>query len=68
MYRINKDEGDDESLPLQAFRRDAVLEYLNEGRLSTSYVGIRNIPSDTCYDDTKHYQKTIWTQAYSEPL
>ena len=23
LYRINKDEGDDESLPLQAFRTDA---------------------------------------------
>ena len=59
LYRINKDEGD-ESLPLLAFRRDVVnaifLKYSKEGRLSSSHVGIRNIPSDVCYDDTKYYQ------------
>ena len=46
-------------LPLPAFRRDVVnaifLKYSREGRLSSSQVGIRNIPSDVCYDDTKHY-------------
>ena len=26
------------------------------GRLSSSHIGIRNIPSHVCYDDTKHYQ------------
>ena len=59
LYRINKDEGD-ESLPLLAFQWHVVnaifLKYSKEGRLSSSHVGIRNIPSDVCYDDTKHYQ------------
>ena len=59
LYRIKKDGGD-ESLPLLAFRRNDVnaifLKYSNEGRLSSSHVGIRNIPSDVCYDDPKHYQ------------
>ena len=62
LYRINKDEGegDDESLPLQAFRRDIAyaifLKYSKERRLSSGHAGIRNIPSDICYDDTKYYQ------------
>ena len=59
-HRINKDEGD-ESLPLLALRRDVVnaifLKYSKEGRLSSSHLGIRNIPSDVCYDDTKHCQE-----------
>ena len=59
LYRINKDEGD-ESLPLLAFRGHAVnaifLKYSREGRLSSSHLGIRNIPSDVCCDDTKHYK------------
>ena len=59
LYRIDKEEGD-YSLPLLDFRRDIVsaifLEYSKKGRLSSSHVGIRNIPSDVCYDDTKHYQ------------
>ena len=50
----------DESLPLLAFRRDIVnatfLEYSKEGRLFWSRGGIRNIPSDVCYDNTKHCQ------------
>ena len=58
-HRINKDEGD-ESLLLLARRRHVVnaifLKYSKEGRLSSSHLGIRNIPSDVCYDDTKHYQ------------
>ena len=29
-------------------------EYSKEGKLSPSHIGIRNIPSDICYDDTKH--------------
>ena len=45
MYRINK-EGN-ESLPLLAFRRDVVnavfLKYSEEGRLSSSHVGIRTM-------------------------
>ena len=32
-------------------------KYSKEGKLSSSHVGIRNIPSDICYDNTKHYQK-----------
>ena len=59
LYRINKDEGD-ESLPLLAFRRHVLnaifLKYSREGRLSSSHLRIRNITSDVCYDDTKHYQ------------
>ena len=59
LYRINKDEVD-ESLPLLAFWRDVVnatfLKYSKEDRLSSSNIGIRNIPLDVCYDDTKHYQ------------
>ena len=45
---------------LWLFKRDVVdavfLEYSKEGKLSSSHVGIRNISSDVCYDDTKHYQ------------
>ena len=59
MYRINKNEGD-ESLPLLAFQRDVVnaifLKYSKKGILYSSNVRIRNIPSDACYDDKKHYQ------------
>ena len=59
LYRINKDEGD-KSLPFLVFSRHIVnavfLKYSKEGRLSSSHVGIRNIPSDVCYDVTKHYQ------------
>ena len=59
LYHINKDKGD-ESLPLLAFQRYSVnvifLKYSKEGRLSSSHLGIRNIPSDVCYDGTKHYQ------------
>ena len=59
LHRFNKDEGD-ESVTLPAFQRHVVnaifLKYSKEGRLSSSHVGIRNIPSDVCYDDTKHYQ------------
>ena len=59
LYRVRKDE-DDESLPLLVFRRHIVdaffLKYSKEGRLSSSHVGIRSIPSEICYDDTKHYQ------------
>ena len=58
LHRINKDKGD-ESLPLLAFQ-DIVnaifLKYSKKGRLSSSHLGIRNIPSDVCYDDIKHYQ------------
>ena len=67
LYCINKDEGD-ESLPLLGFRRNVVnvillnnavgvifLIYSKEG-ISSSNVGIRNIPSHVYYDDTKHYQ------------
>ena len=59
LYRINTDEGDDFP-PLLGFRRDIVnvifLKYSKKGILSSSHVGIRNIPSDVCYDDIKHYQ------------
>ena len=59
LHRVKKDEGN-ESLLFLVFRRHIVnaifLKYLKKGRLSSSHVGIRNIPSDICYDDTKHYQ------------
>ena len=59
LHRINKDEGD-ECLPLRDFRRDVInaifLKYSKEGRLCSSDVGIRNIPSDVCYNDLKNYQ------------
>ena len=59
LYRVNKDEGD-ESLLFLVFRRYVVnaifLKYSEDGRLSTSHVGIQNISSDTYYEDTKHYQ------------
>ena len=59
LYCINEHEGD-ESLPLLAFRRNVVnatfLKYSKEDRLSSSHVGIQNIPADVCHDDTKHYQ------------
>ena len=58
-YRINKGESDDPP-PVPTFRRDAVnvyfLIYSKKTRLSSSHVGIRNIPSDVSYDDKKHYQ------------
>ena len=54
-YCINQDK-DDESPPLMGFRRDVVnaifLEYSKESKLSSSHLGIRNIPSDV-YDYTK---------------
>ena len=57
LHRIDKDEGD-ESLPLLAFGRHVVntvfMKYSKEGRLSSSHLGIRNIPSNVCYDSTKH--------------
>ena len=59
LYRISKDKGD-EPLPPLAFQRHGViaifLKYSKEGRLCSSHLGIRNIPSDVCYDDTKHDQ------------
>ena len=59
LYGVNKDEGN-EFLPFLVFQRHIVntifLKYSKEGRLSSSHVGIRNIPSDICYDYTKHYQ------------
>ena len=58
LHRFNKNEGD-ESLPLLVFQRHVVnavfLKYLKGGRLSSSHAGIRNIPSDICYDDANHY-------------
>ena len=57
LFRIKKDKAD-ESLPLLAFRTHVVnvifLKYWKEDRFSSSHLGIRNISSDICYDDTKH--------------
>ena len=60
LYRIAKDEGK-ESLPLLIIRRHVVvnaifLKYSKEGRLSSSNLGIRDIPSYVYYDDIKYYQ------------
>ena len=47
-------------LTLLALQRAVVktifLKYSKKGRLFSSHVEIRNIPSDVCYNDTKHYQ------------
>ena len=71
LYCINKDEGD-ESLPFLVFWRHIVnaifLKYSKEGRLSSSHVGIRNIPSDVCYDVTKHYQVQSEHKRTQNPL
>ena len=57
LYRINKNKGDE---PLVAFRWHVAsvifLKYSKEGRLSSNHLGIRNIRSGVCYNDTKHYQ------------
>ena len=59
LHHIYKGKGD-ESLPLLTFGRHVVnvifLKYSKEVRLSSSHLGIQNIPSDVCYDDTKHYE------------
>ena len=60
LYPINKDKGN-ESLPL-AFQIHFVnvifLKYSKEDRISSSCLRIRNIPSDVCYDDTKHQMQS----------
>ena len=42
------------------FRRYVVnaifLKYSKKGGSLQSHTGIRNVSSDVCYDDTKHYQ------------
>ena len=48
LYRINKDEGN-ESMSLLPFPGDV-------DRSFSSCLGIRNIPSDVCYDNAKYYQ------------
>ena len=49
-----------ECLSLLTFLRDIVnaifLKYSKEGRSSSSLLGNRNVSTDSCYDDTKHYQ------------
>ena len=53
LYRINKDNVDES-------RRNVVnvifLKYSKEDRLSSSHLGIRNIRSAVCYNDTKYCQ------------
>ena len=53
LYYINQDK-EDESLPLLAFRRDVIkaifLQYSKKGKLSSSRIEIRKIPSGVCYD------------------
>ena len=59
MNRINRDDGN-ESLPLLAFWIYFVyaifLKYSKKAWLSLNQAGIRNISSDVCYNDTKHYE------------
>ena len=59
LHRISSDKSD-VPLSLLAFRRDFVnvtfFKYSKEGRLYASHLGIRNIPSNVCYDNTKYYQ------------
>ena len=56
LYHISNE--DDEYLSLLSFWRDLVnaifLKHSKEDRLSSSHVGIRNIPSDVCYINTKY--------------
>ena len=56
LYGINNE--DDECLPLLSFWRDVVnaifLKQSKQGRLSSSHVGVWNIPSDVCYNNTKY--------------
>ena len=56
LYHISNE--DDEYLSLLSFWRDLVnaifLKHSKEDRLSSSHVGIRNIPSDVCYNNTKY--------------
>ena len=60
LHLINNE--DDECLPLLSFWRDVVnaifLKDSKEGRLSSNHVGVRNIPSDVCYNNTKHQVKS----------
>ena len=70
LYRINKGEGD-ESLPASSsfLKTYAVfLKYSKEGRLSSSHVGIRNISSDVCGDEEKHYQVQSEHRRTQNPL
>ena len=69
LCHINKDEGD-ESLPFLVFWRHCQcnLSEIFKGRLSSSHVGIRNIPSDVCYDVTKHYQVQSEHRCTQNPL
>ena len=70
LYHIIKEKGD-ESLPTLAFYRDVVyaifLKYSKKGRLSSSHAGIQNIPSDVCYDNTKHYRCILNTDVFRTP-
>ena len=56
LYHISNE--DDEYLSLLSFWRDLVnaifLKHSKEDRLSSSHVGIRNIPSDVSYINTKY--------------
>ena len=70
LYRINKGEGD-ESLPASSsFLKtySVFLKYSKEGRLSSSHVGIRNISSDVCGDEEKHYQVQSEHRRTQNPL
>ena len=53
LYRIYKGKGDESQKHVVNV---IFLKYSKEGRLSSTHLGIRNIPSDVCYDETKHYQ------------
>ena len=59
LYRINKDEDIVNAI---------LLKYSKEDRLSSTHVGIRNIPSDVCFDVTKHYQVQSEHRPTQNPL
>ena len=53
LHHINKDEGDESLFVVNAIS----LKYSKEGRSSSSPVGIRNVSSDVCYDDSRCHLK-----------
>ena len=42
------------------------LKYSKERRSSSNHVGTRNVPSEVCYNDTKHYQVASENEGKSE--
>ena len=58
LYRIYKGKGDESLLAFRGHVDNVIfLKYSKEGRLSSSHLGIQNIPSDVCYDDTTEHRR-----------